>query len=268
MRKFFAALALVVVAGSASAQFTDSLDPFSKGYAAPNPLLTSLVAYWKLEEASGTRVDQLGVSDLTATNAPGNAAGKIGNAIQLIAASSQYVSRASNATLTMGSSDFTIQAWVYLDTATGVHSAVAKGDASAANSYEYLLHAYHSGLGGAAAFGISDGSDHTFVTTASVSPSAWHHILAWSDHTAGKIFIELDGVQASTNNSRNPISSGQAFNIGRSTGGHYLDGRIDEVAIWKRILTSGERAQLYNSGNGYALYAALHWWWMDGRRVA
>ena len=31
-----------------------------------------------------------------------------------------------------------------------------------------------------------------------------------------------------------------------------MDGLIDEVGFWKRTLTSGERTQLYNSGNGLA----------------
>lgn len=30
----------------------------------------------------------------------------------------------------------------------------------------------------------------------------------------------------------------------------YFDGRIDEVGVWKRLLTSTERAQLWNSSVG------------------
>ena len=60
-------------------------------------LTDNLVAYWKLEEASGTRFDELtgcggGGCDLTANNNPGNAAGKHGNAVQLTLANSQWIS--------------------------------------------------------------------------------------------------------------------------------------------------------------------------------
>ena len=41
------------------------------------------------------------------------------------------------------------------------------------------------------------------------------------------------------------------FLLGRSnTYGRYLDGQIDEVAIWSRVLTADERAELYALGRG------------------
>ena len=43
-------------------------------------LLTNLVAYWKLEETTGTRMDSVGASHLSPVNAPGSGAGKLGNA--------------------------------------------------------------------------------------------------------------------------------------------------------------------------------------------
>ncbi len=43
-------------------------------------LTDNLSAYWKLDEASGTRVDSAGSNDLTSNNSVGQAVGKLGNA--------------------------------------------------------------------------------------------------------------------------------------------------------------------------------------------
>jgi hypothetical protein len=219
-------------------------------------LLVNLAAYWKLEEASGTRVDQLGVSDLSPVNAPGNNTGKLGSAVQLVQASAQSVSRASNATLTMGSSDFTIQMWAYLNTIGGIQVGLAKGPSATTTSYEYQIILGHSALSDHVLFAISDGSNQTFVEGAALSAATWTHILMWSDHGTGRIYLEINGTQTSVANSRNPQSAGLTFNLGQdaSSASFHMGGRLDEVAIWKRVLTVAERAYLYNSGNGRSLY--------------
>src|SRR6266404_503553 len=43
-------------------------------------LLTNLVSYWKLDEASGNAVDSVGTNTLTANHAPGSMAGKVNGA--------------------------------------------------------------------------------------------------------------------------------------------------------------------------------------------
>jgi hypothetical protein len=55
-------------------------------------LVNGLVSYWKLDEASGTRVDAVGTNHLTPTNAPIGALGKIGNACDFEADSTQFLS--------------------------------------------------------------------------------------------------------------------------------------------------------------------------------
>lgn len=48
------------------------------------------------------------------------------------------------------------------------------------------------------------------------------------------------GVRDGTNN----------LQFGRLSTGNYFDGILDEVAIWKRVLTPEERTYLYNNGTG------------------
>ena len=48
------------------------------------------------------------------------------------------------------------------------------------------------------------------------------------------------------------VHNGSAtFHLGCNEEGlSYLNGRLDSVSIWKRVLTASERTQLYNAGNG------------------
>ena len=81
----------------------------------PDALLTDLAAYWQLDEASGGRADSIGGNDLTDTNTVTQAAGKIDTAAHFTAANNESLSIADNAALSMGDDDFTLAAWVYLD---------------------------------------------------------------------------------------------------------------------------------------------------------
>src|SRR5687767_6645704 len=74
--------------------------------------LTNLVAHWRLDEGSGTRVDVHGGLDLTAVNSPGSAAGKIGDAALFDAGDSHHLIRATEGALNFHDTDWTLAAWV------------------------------------------------------------------------------------------------------------------------------------------------------------
>jgi hypothetical protein len=79
----------------------------------------------------------------------------------------------------------------------------------------------------------------------------WHHVTAVGNGTT--LTIYLDGVLAAIGGrlTSNYGSSPYTFNIGGSVfdaTGNEFDGLIDEVAVWKRALTSNEIAALYAAG--------------------
>lgn len=79
--------------------------------------LSNFAAYWHLEETGGaTRVDSSGNGcDLAPTNNPGNAAGKINNALVCNNAGDQaYVSRAHDAKINMANVTFEVLGWMYM----------------------------------------------------------------------------------------------------------------------------------------------------------
>ena len=96
----------------------------------------NFIAFWKLGEASGTRVDSIGSNDLTDNNTVTQAAGKIGNCAQFTAANSEYLSIADNAALSTGDIDFSIVFWVYFDSTPSFADVIAKW---AAGEQEYVV---------------------------------------------------------------------------------------------------------------------------------
>ena len=75
-------------------------------------LLTNLISYWKLDEASGDALDAHGANPLTQTGSVGTAAGKVGTARDFSALTGAYFSHADNVDLSTGDIDFTIACWV------------------------------------------------------------------------------------------------------------------------------------------------------------
>jgi hypothetical protein len=211
-------------------------------------LLNDLNAYWNLDETSGTRFDKTSNSnDLTDNNTVGSATGKISNAGDFVAANSEYLSVANNASLQTGDIDFTIAFWVYFDSLTA-NIIASKRDGSGS---EYQIY-----MGGSSPyrikFAVFNPSLSVVEDTSLGTPSlsTWYFIVCWYDSAANTLNIQSNNGTVVTATGISPPSTTTArFNIGEAVG-FYMNGRIDEFGFWKRILTSSERTELYNSGSG------------------
>jgi len=219
-----------------------------------SPLLTGLHGYWKLDEASGTRVDSSGNgNDLSPTNAPGNAAGKIGNSALFVAASSQKVSRASNASLVTGNIDFTVAFWAYVTNTGTTGCLVSKGDASSFSNIEYEC--YFSASSGGFLFRVSHGSNFiTAVHPTIITANTWYYVVCHNDITLDQIGIRINnGADTVVSMAGFTIPSSTApFSIGARAIGDAADARVDEVGLWKRLFTAQENTDLYAAGSGLA----------------
>ena len=231
-------------------------------------LTDNLISFWELEEASGTRVDSVTATgnDLTDNNTVLSATGKVGNAADFELANSEYLSRADNASVSMGDIDFTITAWVNMESKTEQHPIVSHYDATRdqrayqlryrdeIDRFDFFVDPV--GTGSLAARVAADNLGSPSVAT-------WYFVVAWHDATADTINIQVnDGTVNSAAHLTGVLDSTSAFQIGaQSAPSDFWDGLIDQVGLWKRVLTAGERTQLYNSGNGLS-YAQ-----MQARRI-
>ena len=217
--------------------------------------LTSLISYWKLEEASGSRADSYGTNTLTDNNTVTQAVGKLGNCAQFTALNMEKLSIASNSGLIPGASSFTITVWAYLDSKPTISRILSKDNGLAATS-EYALWYYgiddrfriNVAFNGASSIGLNA---NNFGIP---SPSTWYFIIAWVDADADTLNISVNnGTANSTALSSALNSTSTEFDIGSDATGNYFDGRIDSAGFWKRVLTAAERTALYNSGSGRAI---------------
>lgn len=226
----------------------------------PSSLLTNLISYWKLDEASGTRFDSVVASanDLT-NNGSTQVAGKIGNAVSLASASSQWLAAPSNASLQTGVS-FTIAAWVYLTDIAGNYTIASKYQGGGQNEWALYFNQSDHAPTNRFSFGASsNGSTATFLdatTFGAPSATTWYLVIAWYDSVAQTINIQVDNGTADSVAFTGGMFSGTSeFDIGRLLTLYYMNGRVDEVGFWKGagsagVLTATQRTNLYNSGNG------------------
>ena len=233
--------------------------PATSAGVAISALHISLISYWKLDEVSGTRADSVIATGntLTDNNTVTSNPGKISLAGQFTGANSESLSIADNASLSMLSTDFTLAAWVYLDT-TGARTIIAKWDSLGLNA-EYLLE-YSVVVGSRLSFTIQKANNSGSVTvTASafgaLSTATWYLLIAWYDSVAQTINLQInDGTifgianTAGVRDGTSPFALGAIFGVTPSA---FWNGRIDETGVWKRVLTVAERTALYNAGAGY-----------------
>jgi hypothetical protein len=182
----------------------------------------------------------------------GSTAGKIVNAVNLVAASSDSLSHADNTDLRLTGIDASISCWVNL--ASKPSLGVICGKYTTSNFVEYLL-AYRASRD-RFEFLVGNGTSFfTAVANTFGSPSigVWYFIKARIDNTAKIAEIGVNNGAFDSVGFTGNIKNGTArFYVGRrdDTSALFLHGAVDELGIWKRKLASEEFASLYNSGNG------------------
>lgn len=211
----------------------------------PSSLLTSLVAYYTLNEASGTRADSTGRGNdmSTIVGAPGNTTGKVSSAIQLTAASTQYISHASTTDL-QGTADWTIAAWCWLDSVGTERSIVTK-------STEWLLR--YSTSANRFQVGWTDGIAAFRFTSADTlgipSTATWYFVVGIHDSSSNLLKISVNNGTLDTSAATGVTTGAAVAAIGMRGTVNLWDGRIDELGIWQRVLSASEITTLYNAGN-------------------
>ena len=223
-------------------------------------LIDNLVSYWKFDESSGNAEDSHGANDLTNNGVATFGAGKINNATDLEAGSSQYfsIADASQSGLDI-TGDLSVSMWVNFETIpTATDYAYVVKKINGGRAY----HWYQLDEGGTQKMVLelsTDGSDSPSVNVAwTPSTATWYHVAFTFEAATSEVKFFVDGSQQSTTQSiaASSIFNGDGpFQVGAyffNSAGGFFDGIIDEVGIWNRVLTAGEITSLYNGGNSLA----------------
>lgn len=211
----------------------------------------SPISYWRLGEATGTvAADVMGTNPgaYVATPTLGVAGALSGDANWGVTfdGSTQYVDVPDAASLSLGDGPFTVEAWAKVATiATGNQSLVRRGTGSYSLGY--------SGNSGSPSnyFFMSKGGG-TWIVRSNIQyfDTNWHHVVATKNGSTTLIYI--DGVDRTTGDTAQTLTDpAEPLNIGRSQAGNqYLNGTIDEVAIYNTVLSPARILAHYNAGTG------------------
>ncbi len=193
----------------------------------------------------------------TLVNSPTYTTGKFGNALNFIAASSQYVNFGQSTILDVAASnaDFTYSAWVNVNSYAGTSSIISRGINSSNTYYPWTALFYNNGIVWLYMIGPGpNGTDHTASST-SIKDNSWHHIVGIRNGINGYVYI--DGILRGTNPAVDNRTYGYATEntyIGANhfigpgdTIQYYFNGLIDEPRIYNRALTPAEITDIYNN---------------------
>lgn len=186
--------------------------------------------------------------NLTLTGTSSFTNGKIDNAFDFNGAT--YYEAASAAVHDMTTNDFSITAWVNLDTVTSGYIATKRTTATTTSKgYRFGLSA--SGrLYGELCDGTADVISKSAGTI--LSTGTWYHVCTSYDRDNNMSFF-INGVLDATQSiaaQQNTISDNTIrFRVGRasSTSGIYLDGRVDDLRIYNVALTEEDVKYIYQN---------------------
>ncbi|MCB1127169.1 MAG: immunoglobulin domain-containing protein, partial [Verrucomicrobiae bacterium] len=214
-----------------------------------------LVAHLKFD---GDYADASGRgNDGTATGSPTFVTGQVGAQAVHMGAAGDYVSLGEPADLDFSTTtDFSIAFWAKAVAWDGDPSFIGNKDWNSGGNQGYVLatdgdgHFQWNFAGPPGSRKDYDGPAGTF------SDGAWHHVVVTYDRT-GPATTYVDGVAVDTRPmtaNENDVSTpgGLATNIGQDGTGTYgasfTDLAMDDVGIWRRLLTPQEVAGIHTAG--------------------
>lgn len=215
-------------------------------------LYDGLVHYWKFDEASGTAYDAVDSRDLSVTGTVGVVTGKIGNARSF---NGDGANRLRNETGFAPGTQCSFSCWFKGTNLTQQNNAgflINIGNTGTNFRFAFNSSTLHFELSTwiGSTNGLYDGGgDSTYYST--YNDDKWHHCVGVRNGASYKIYIDgvLHGERTNgntTNYGTYPITVSGNYNY--NTQG--LNGYLDELMVYDRVLTESEILQLYNNGLG------------------
>jgi len=227
----------------------------------------NLKAYFTLDEASGDLLNTasaigsthaISSFNLSTTTATRNQTGKVNKALSFPSSS---IATADDSTLadtdflTDSGAVWTICFWVKLDTRVGDQAFICTTDSGAGDNG--LLFRTSDSSGHLNIFIGTNGDDRIEATSSAAAipdTGNWHFVMCQYDNSTGNIKMSVDDGAVETvhsgGNLTNTDTPSDKLVIGdQVTGGNDLDGDLDEMSIWNRILTTAEITAIYDANN-------------------
>ena len=207
-----------------------------------------LISFWKLDEASGTRVDAHGSNDLTDNNTVGQGTGNVyANAADFVRANAEY--------LTSASTDFEVIATITI-------GAWIKIDSFAPTNGNWIINKRGTALGAGWQLAVSSGNSKVFFDviddpftgtitgTTTLSTGTWYFVHGQIDGTTYKVGLNGSWEASSSYAGSLAAETSYSLTLGTaswnptSTNTLRHDGLIGPAMFWNRALSDAEIAAL------------------------
>jgi hypothetical protein len=223
-----------------------------------NNLLASLEGHWTMNEATN-RLDDVNGNTASPGTSPNVVAGLLGNAAENPSAGNRHLVIANDPALVFsGAESFSLAAWVRKYTSTDTSGQII-GLWEANPSYSL---AYNKAVD-AMQFELSpDGtypSRVPLVSSVTMTDDVWYHVIAVHDADADlmKIYVTpvTDSVPAVPDTLAHTTgvyeNNAEAIRMFLLPAVGEFPGRIDEVAVWRRVLTAADITTHFNGGSPF-----------------
>jgi parallel beta-helix repeat protein len=217
---------------------------------------TAPVSYWRFEETTGTKAyDEVGNNDGTITGATREPNGIVGGAMSFDGLG-DYITVPDNASLDI-TGDITLMAWVK-PTSFSWGAGKGRGGGYIASKWTTSSIAYSlTMMGSSPVFSLSNNgsffSTSVFFSDLIMTANEWNYIVVKKEGSTMMAWLNGQKSQLSGMFAGAIYDSTAPFTIGSdSTGRYSFNGKIDEVAIYNRALSSAEIKRIYKASSaGY-----------------
>lgn len=217
---------------------------------------SKIIAHWRLNETSGTRVDaHSGGYDMSVHVSSGYDTGVLANAAVVSNTGPKAYYAADAAGLSFGDVAFAISGWHFYQAQTWNESGImAKISTSGtgASYVEYEL--FFDKVALRYKWQVSNGTTMNTVaasTFGAPSVNTWYFLYCYHDPTANTLGISINnGAIDTAAHSAGCVDGSNPLWLGMGSGGYPNNGRVDSFSLWNSVLSSSEVADLYNSGAG------------------
>jgi sulfur relay (sulfurtransferase) DsrC/TusE family protein len=206
-------------------------------------LIDDLISYYKLDETSGAVIDSTdNGNNGTNVGAIPNQEGIIGTSYNFT--ENQYVDTnyTGNSTL---NDEITVSMWVYPMKSEEIRTIFAKNVNAGDRNFELYVDSLKPLF-------LTGGIESFLWGSQTLDLNEWNMITITYSKSDEKAKMYINGAfDNETTHSSSLTSNTNSYRIGNYNLGA-MSGKIDEVGIWSRALTSTEVSDLYNSGDGLA----------------
>jgi|GEM_PF-5427494 len=231
----------------------DASQSFTLAVSGVLSLPAGIVAYWQLNEtASGNYADLTGVNNATGSTSP--VAGKVDGAQQFNGISSKIVAPANASLDFPAAGNFSVEFWYSSSLTPSSTQYIMRRFISSQAEWSIFITTDKK-----VRFQLNNGGVNTVLVGSIIVDGTWHHVVATRNGTTGLSSLYVDGslkgstTQLFTTDFSSPTAK---LEIGSTVGIGYLNGSLDEIAVFNVELAQPDIITQYNNGvNGLSYFS-------------